>query len=191
MLYNIPPIYYACATKKNPTESCALKTYTLRLAVDLHGVYRILYYKPVRLSGEKKPPTRYRPVVTSACLRIIICADAIFRLFIYYFFSPPRTGGRNVSRGREKTPRLVESHHARVVAAGRVHAQEDERAAEKFLSGEADVQRGPARRLRGHAKPGRGLGTGGFGPGSGEAVVREGLQEHHVQTESREYIKLI
>lgn len=191
MLYNIPPIYYACATKKNPTESCALKTYTLRLAVDLHGVYRILYYKPVRLSGEKKNPDPLSPSCHQRMPTYYYLRRRDFSAVYLLFFFPPRTGGRNVSRGREKTPRLVESHHARVVAAGRVHAQEDERAAEKFLSGEADVQRGPARRLRGHAKPGRGLGTGGFGPGSGEAVVREGLQEHHVQTESREYIKLI
>lgn len=82
----------------------------------------------------------------------------------------------------------MERHYVRVVTASRIHAQKNERATEKFLSGYADVQRRSARCLCGYAKPGGGLGTSSLGPGSRKAVVRKGLPKHYVQIESREYM---
>lgn len=70
---------------------------------------------------------------------------------------------------------------------GQVHAQIAGRAARQVLSGRSRVQGRPARRVRWHAKLGRGTGTGGLGPAPADAPVRQGLQRDHSETENRKY----
>jgi len=100
-------------------------------------------------------------------------------------------GGRNVSHGRETAAQLVEIHHDHVAPTVQVHAQRTGRAAGQLLSGLSDVQRSPVGHVRRHAKLGRGPGTSGLGPGPRTALVRQGLQRDHVQTESRKHPTII
>lgn len=105
----------------------------------------------------------------------------------FCFFPCPPAGKRNVQNRHQTTARTVQRFDTDVGTTDQVHAQRTGRVVGRILSSWVDVQRCPARRLRGLTKLSGWFGTGGLGSEKGGTAVLQGLQRDHVQTKSCEW----